>query len=111
MATTLDIPALLQSMVSAASESLGLNWPAAQDLAVSSFQKIAQNLSEITQMKAAGTVTEEKAILLVSMQVDAAKMVLVTEAGLGLLAAEAAVNAALDIIRTTVNTTIGWRLL
>ncbi len=107
----LDITVLLNQMVGAAEASLGANWPGIKDLATSSLKGIAQNLVDIEQMKLTGTISEEKANLLISMQKNAAKMVIATEIGLGLLAAEAAINAALDAVKTAVNSAIGWSVL
>ncbi|MFI5133821.1 MAG: hypothetical protein ACHQEB_05765 [Chitinophagales bacterium] len=107
----LDINTLLNQMVGAAKESLGSNWPGIKDVATSSLTSIAQNLVDIEKMKIDGTVTPEKAALLISMQKQAAKMAIATEVGLGILAAEAAINAALNVVKAAVNTAIGWPLL
>ncbi|OIR14239.1 hypothetical protein GALL_47060 [mine drainage metagenome] len=107
----LDINTLINQMVGAAKDSLGSNWPGIKDVATSSLTTIAQNLVDIEKMKIVGIITPEKAALLISMQKQAAKMAIATEVGLGILAAEAAINAALDVVRTAVNTAIGWTLL
>jgi hypothetical protein len=45
------------------------------------------------------------------MQKNALKTVLLSEKGLGLLAAEAAINSILDAVRTAVNTALGFALV
>ncbi len=45
------------------------------------------------------------------MQLNASKAVLLTIEGIGLLAAEAAVNAVLDVIKDSVNTALGFAIL
>ncbi len=107
----LDTNKLLNEMTDAAKNSLGRNWPGIKDLAVTSFQNIAQNIVAVEQMKINGTITQEKAAFLISMQKNAAQMIIATEVGLGLLAAEAAINAALDVIRVSVNKAIGWNIV
>lgn len=107
----LDTTTLLNEMVEAAKNSLGSHWPAIKDLAITSLQNIAQNVIAVEQMKINGTITQEKAAFLINMQKNAAQMVIATEVGLGLLAAEAAINAALDVIRVSVNKAIGWNIV
>jgi hypothetical protein len=107
----LDINLLLTKLVGAAKESLGSNWPGIKDVATTSFKSLAQHLADIEQMRLKGTITPEKASLLIGMQKDAVKIAIATEEGLGLLAAEAAVNAALDVVRNAVYTAIGFVMI
>src|SRR2546423_1423710 len=83
-----DSNKLLTGMVGAAKESLGSNWPGIKDVATTSFKSLAQHLADIEQMKLNGTITPQKAALLIGMQKDAVKIAIATEEGLGLLAAE-----------------------
>ena len=53
----------------------------------------------------------KEARLLLEMQQNPAKAVLMTVEGLGLLAAEAAINAAINAVRTTVNKALGFALI
>jgi hypothetical protein len=54
---------------------------------------------------------EPRAKLLLDMQKNASSSVLQTVKGLSLLAAEQAINAALNVLRSSVNTAIGIALL
>ena len=56
-------------------------------------------------------ITEEEANILITMHKRSMTTVLLTIKGLGLLAIEAAINAALGVARDTINTAIGWKLL
>ncbi|HEY1872126.1 MAG TPA: hypothetical protein VGG71_13785 [Chitinophagaceae bacterium] len=107
----LNFNSLLKSMVEAAKDSLGDNWPAISSLAVVSLKTLAHNFTDIEQLSLDGTITPQQASLLLDMQKNALKTVLLSEKGLGLLAAEEAINAVLDAIRTTVNTAIGFALV
>lgn len=107
----LNFNSLLEQMVDAAKESLGKNWEGIKDVAITSFKSLTLHLIEIEKMRASGTITEEKACLLTGMQKDAIKIAIATEKGLSLLAAEAALNAALDVVRNTVNRAIGFAIL
>ena len=108
---TLNAQSLLQDMLQAAKGSLSDKWPSVRDLATSSLKKIAISLVEIEKMKLDGTITEEQANLMVSMDKNTFKIVMLTVEGLGLLAVEDVLNAALNIIRDTVNTAIGFAIL
>jgi hypothetical protein len=108
---TLNVQSLLQDMLQAAKMSLKDKWPSVRDLATSSLKKIAQSLVEIEIMKQDGTITEEQARLMVSMDKNTFKIMMLTIEGLGLLAVESALNAALNVIRDTVNTAVGFVIL
>jgi hypothetical protein len=99
------------AMTGAASKSLGDNWRGIEGAAGTALKSLAQNFVDIEKMKLAGMIAEEKASLLVGMQKDALKMVIATEEGLHLLAAEEVINAVIDAVRNTVNKAIGWRLV
>jgi hypothetical protein len=104
---------LLTSMAGAAKTSLAEKWPAIRHLATSSFKALAQNLVDIEKMSLppSPAISKAQAKLLIQMQKNTIKMVLLSVEGLGLLAAEAAINAAMDAIRTVVNTAIGFALV
>lgn len=107
----LNFNSLLKNMIEAAKDSLGENWPAISTLATSSLKTLAHNLVDIEEMRIEGTITPEQANLLFDMQKNALRTVLLSEKGLGLLAAEAAINDVLDTIRTAVNAALGFALI
>lgn len=106
-----DVETLLNHMLEAVKKSLEKNWPQVRDLATSEFRKFAQNLEDIKSMKKKHSITKQQALLQLDIQKNSIKTVLLTEEGLGLIAVEAAINAALDAVRATVNKVIGWALL
>ena len=55
--------------------------------------------------------SDEKAKLHLDIQKNASKMIMLTLEGLGIVAVEAAINAALKIIKDTVNTALGFTLI
>jgi len=111
MATSIDFAEIFNDMVGAAKNSLKDKWTDIRDLATSSIRTLAQNIVDIEKMKASGTITNEQARLMIGIQQDAFKIVLLSEEGLGLLAVEAALNAVLKVIRATVNTALGFTLI
>jgi hypothetical protein len=108
---TLDVNRLLEEMLAAAKTSFADQWPTAKDLAISSLKKLAVSFVEIEKMKLNGTITDEQVRLLLSMDKNTFRIVLLSIEGLGLLAVENALNAALNIVRDTVNTAVGFVLL
>jgi hypothetical protein len=107
----IDMDELLNKMLDAVKKSLEKKWPQVRDLATSEFKKFAQNIEDIKAMKKKRSITKEQARLQLDIQKNSIKTVLLTEEGLGLLAVEAAINAALDAVRVVVNKAIGWALL
>jgi hypothetical protein len=109
--TDIDLSDLVANMLSAAGDSLKDKWPESKDYAESEFKKIGETIIFISQEVLAGRMSEEKAKLHLEMQKKSSKMVLLTLEGLGLLAVEAAINAALKVVSDTVNSAIGFALL
>jgi hypothetical protein len=111
MAQQLKIDTILGSMIEAAQNSLKENWPAISKLATTSLKTLAQNIVYIEAMNTGAAITPTQASLLIDMQKNAVKTVLLSEEGLSLLAAEAAIDAVIGIVRTPVNAALGWQLL
>ena len=108
---SIDFDSMFSQMVDAAKTSLGEKWPTVEALATSSLKSIAQNIIDIEVMTAENVITQEQSVLKITLQQNALRTMLLTEEGIGLLAAEAALNAVADIIRDTVNKAIGFVLL
>lgn len=106
-----NINETLQGMLSAAQGVLSKEWPNIQSFAVNEFKKIAQDAELLALMTLAGQIPEEQAKLLLQMQINASKSVLLTIEGLGLLMVEAAFNAAMAVLSTAVSKTIGVVLI
>ncbi len=102
---------ITRPMLSAASAELGDKWPDIKTYAEAEAKKLAQTLVMIEKLKLQGTITKQQAKLLVDMQRQASRVVLLTIENLTLLAAEAAINAAMKAAKDVVNTAIGWKLL
>ncbi|NOX69112.1 MAG: hypothetical protein GXP15_07990 [Gammaproteobacteria bacterium] len=108
---TLRASSLVKKMLAAAKSELGEKWPDVRIYAESEARKLAQTIVMIEKLKATGRISRKQADILFDMQKQTSRVVLLTVEGLGLLAAEAAVNAAVKSIRDTVNDAIGWRLV
>ena len=106
-----DWKALLPKMAIAAKEVMGREWPKAKDYAESELKKLADTLQLIERLTLEGKMTPEEAVLQLQIQKNSARTVLLTLKGIGMLTAEGAINAALEIPRQAVNTALGFTLL
>jgi hypothetical protein len=106
-----DIGKLAQQMLQAALPILKRDAADAESFAAGEFTKIAQSIATIEQQLAADQINQQQASLLLDMQTSASRNVLLTLQGLGLLAVEAAINAALQVVKTAVNTALGFALI
>ena len=107
----MKVSSLVKDMLTAARGEIGERWPDVKVYAETEAKKLAQTLVMIEKLKAAGQITKKQADILLDMQKQTSRVVLLTIEGLSLLAAEAAVNAAIKSIRDTVNGSIGWKLV
>lgn len=107
----LRVSTLAKSMVSAAKDQLAEKWPEVRIYAESEARKLAQTLVMIEKLKLADKISKRQAELLLDMQKQTSRVVLLTIEGLSLLAAESAINAAIRSIRDAANDAIGWKLI
>ena len=102
---------LVKEMLTAAKGEVAERWPEVKVYAEAEAKKLAQTLVMIEKLKVSGRINKKQADLLLDMQKQTSRVVLLTIEGLSLLAAEAAVNAAIMSIRDAVNDGIGWKLI
>lgn len=107
----LDVGALAQAMLGAAKGKLKKQWPVIKEYAAAEARKTAETLALIERLRLAGEISTKEARLLLEMQRNSAKAVLMSVEGLGLLAAESAINAAIGAVRTAVNKAVGFTLI
>ncbi|HKB62806.1 MAG TPA: hypothetical protein VKD03_08045 [Burkholderiales bacterium] len=107
----LDVENLASQMLGAALPILEQHAQDAESFAETEFTKIAQTIVSIGEQLAAGQIDQQQAGLLLDMQTHASRNVLLTLKGLALVAAEAAINAALDVVKTAVNTALKFALI
>ena len=108
---SLDVGELATTMLGAFKGELSDRWPEVKDYAESESKKIAENFVLIEKMKFMSEITEEQARLHHEIQKNASRMVFLTIEGLGLIAVEQAINAAMNVLKDTVNTALDFPLL
>jgi len=107
----LKINEMLSAMLDEVKEVIGDKWPEVRDYAESELKKLGENLLLIEKLRAAGEMSEEEARLYLDMQKLAMRNVLISIEGIGIITAERAINAALGVVRDSVNKALGFALL
>jgi len=107
----LKVDDLVKRMLAAAAGPLEDQWPDAKAYAELEFTKLAQTLLMIQTNYALGQINKTEARLLIDIQRNAMRSVLLTIQGLGAIAVEQAINAALKTVRDAVNAAIGFALI
>ena len=108
---SINVSQLARQMVGAAKTELTDEWPEIKQYAEAEARKIAETIKMIGRLHAQGKITKKAAKLHLRIQKNAAVTVLLTVEGLGLLAVENAINAAVKAIRQAVNTAVGFSLV
>lgn len=108
---SLNASLLGKDILTAFQSTFTSKWPDIKDYAEAEARKMAQTLVMIESLKISGKINEEQAALHLEIQRNATRMVLLTLEGLGILAVEAAINAALSVVKESVNTAVGFALL
>lgn len=108
---SLNAAELGKNIVAAFKGALTEKWPDIREYGEAEAKKLAQTLVMIETLKASGKINEEQAALHIDIQKNATRIVLLTLEGLGILAVEGAINAALNVVKESVNTAVGFALL
>jgi len=107
----IDFDALISGMIKAVQGKLTKHWKESKPYAEKEIRSFAENIRLIEHLKNTGKINETQAKLYVDIQKNSMRIVLLTIEGLGILAVEAAINAAIDVVRSSVNTALGWAIL
>jgi hypothetical protein len=107
----LDVGTLADNMMGAALPILKKGAEDAESFAKTEFTKIAQTIVSIGEQVEAGQINQQQAGLLLDMQTSASRNVLLCLQGLALLTVEEAINAALSVAKTAVNTALKFPLI
>lgn len=108
---SLSTTQLSKDILAALRGSLSEKWPEIREYGEAEAKKLAQTLVMIETLTLSGKINPAQAALHLDIQKNATRSVLLTLEGLGLLAVEAALDAALGVIRETVNGALGFTLL
>lgn len=107
----LDFEVLAGAILDAVKPVLKRHWKDAKNYAETESRKLAVTLENIANLLAGGKITRVQAKILVEMQANAMRAVFLTIEGIGVIAAQKAINAAADAVRDSVNGAVGFALL
>lgn len=107
----INVNDLVAKMLEAFKENLTQSWPDIRDYAETELRGLAEGVALIERLRAANSIDDEQAKLLLEMKKNTAKIVLLSLEGLGILAVEQAMNAALKSIKESVNKALNFSLL
>lgn len=108
---SLNTSQLTQDMLAAFQGVLVKKWPEIKEYAETEAKKLAQSFAMIEVLSISGKINAEQAALHLEIQKNATRTVFLTLEGLGMLAAEAAINAALNVVKESVNKALGFALI
>jgi hypothetical protein len=112
----IDPKKLAEDMLAAAKPSLLAHWNSVRPFAATEMAKLAETAVQIKlgqEDKSQGdnSLTPEQARILLKMQANASQAVLTAVETVGMIAAQDAINAALNVLKQAVNTAIGFAFL
>ena len=107
----LDVEAMLGQMLKAAEGPLGKYWKTAEPVAKQEFTTIARLVEQIGVDRATKTITQEDAIDMLANAKDAAACAIDNQIGQAEIAAEDAINAALNAVSSIVNGFLGLKVI
>ena len=108
---SLNIEELAESMFTAFRGTLSEKWPEVKEYAETESRKLAENFILIEKLYLSGEINQKQAEFHRDIQKNATQTVFLSIEGLGLLAVEEAINSAMDVLKSTVNTALGFNLL
>ncbi|MEH6640580.1 MULTISPECIES: hypothetical protein [Halomonadaceae] len=108
---SIDVGELLEKMLDAAKAVLEEDWPEIKEHAETELKGIAEGIALVERLRLQGKISQKQAKSLIKMKRNTAQIVLLTLEGLGVLAVEKAINAAIKAIKDTVNGTLDFALL
>ncbi len=103
----LDIAQVVNDMLQAALPHLAKGGRQASAFASHEFQQYIANVEHVQTMVEQGKVTDQEAQFLVDQYKASMKAVLLAVEGLGLVAAQNAINAAIDTLNGALNSALG----
>ncbi len=108
---SLPVKDLSKPMLDAVRASLAQDWKKVEHYAQPEFNRLARSLADIATLAAEGAISAAEARSLLSIHRNTTRTVLLTVEGMGVIAVEKAINAALGAVKDAVNRAAGVTLL
>ena len=108
----LEVSKLAKKMIEEFENHFSNQWrPEVKGYAEAEAKKLAENFVMIERLFSTNEISEEQAKIHHEIQINATRIVFLTVEGLGMLAVEKAINAAMMAIKNIVNNAMGISLL
>ena len=108
---TINASSLVSPIITAFKGAFQDRWPEIRDFAEGEGKKLASSLAQIVKLRTTAQITDAECGVLLEMQKNTARAVMLALAGMSLLLVEQAINAALAAVRDVVNGAIGFGFL
>lgn len=99
----IDIDQLGSDIVAAMKGEVAEKWPNIKDFAETQGKILANSAADLTRLRVEGTISDAELKLHLDLQKQASKQVLLAIEGMGILAVEAALNAAINVINAAID--------
>lgn len=107
----LNVGHVATAIIEAMRGSFDEQWPGIKEYATGEARKLAETFAQIQAMRRTHDITEGEAAVLLEMQKNSARAVMLAVKGMGTIAVQTAINAALDAVRGIVNPALGFALV
>jgi hypothetical protein len=107
----IQVEELLEKMLEAAKEVFEADWPDIKEHVEMELKGIAEGIAMIERLRLQKKISQKQAKLLIKMKKNTAQIILLTIKGLGIITVEKAINAALKVVKDTVNSALDFSLL
>lgn len=108
---SINFDQIVKIMISSAKNSFKTHWPVIKDYAESEFEKLGKTIINIEYLLLSGKISIGEASVILEIQKNTARAIMLTLQGMSLLMVEQAINEALDAIKGIVNGALGSVLL
>ncbi len=108
---SIDVADTAAKILEAFKGQLTKKWPEVKDYARTEANNLAETLVNIEKQKSTGEMTDEQAKLELQIQKNACRTVFLAIKGLETIAVEQAINAALGILKESINTALKFPLI
>jgi hypothetical protein len=108
---SIDLADIAAKMLDAFKGQLTKKWPEVKDYAETEANNLAETLVNIEKLKLKGEITDEQAKLQLQIQKNASRTVFLAIKGLETIAVEQAINAALGVLKESINTALKFPLI
>ena len=108
---SISVGNIIGPMLEAMETTFDNQWPKIQGFAESETKKLAETLAQISRLFVEGRISQVEAGVLLEIQKNTARTVMLTVEGMGLILVEAAINSALDAVSSVINTALGFSFI